>query len=315
MKNKLRAAILLTSISLIAMHIINRILSFFTNKKDTKTLGNSNYFEWRFGKIHYSKQGKGKPVLLVHDLFVGSSSYEWEKIVGSLAKTNTVYTLDLLGCGHSEKPAITFTNYMYVELLNDFISEHIKEKVSIIATGTSCSLALMSCHMNENLYDKVMIVNPEQLYLSKQIPSQLTKGAKLILDAPIVGTFIYNAIFTKSHIEKILHNNFYSNGYLVSNKTISSYYHSAHIGDGNGKYLYSSQVGKYLNANVENAIASTNLSIYLILGTNIPGKSELIHSYVQLNASIEVVEVNNSKQLPQLENPAEFVENVTLFLS
>ena len=81
----------------------------------------SNYYNWRFGKIYYTKQGTGSPVLLIHDLTIYSSAYEWEALVKQLEKNHTVYCIDLPGCGRSDKQHITYTNYLYVQAISDFI--------------------------------------------------------------------------------------------------------------------------------------------------------------------------------------------------
>jgi pimeloyl-ACP methyl ester carboxylesterase len=53
--------------------------------------------------IHYLQQGSGKPLILVHG-FAGST-YTWRKLMPLLADRYTVYALDLLGFGLSDKPA------------------------------------------------------------------------------------------------------------------------------------------------------------------------------------------------------------------
>jgi pimeloyl-ACP methyl ester carboxylesterase len=52
--------------------------------------------------IHYLQQGSGKPLVLVHG-FAGST-YTWRKLIPLLADHYTVYALDLLGFGLSDKP-------------------------------------------------------------------------------------------------------------------------------------------------------------------------------------------------------------------
>lgn len=52
--------------------------------------------------IHYIKQGKGKPLILVHG-FAGST-YTWRHLVPLLTDDYTVYALDVLGFGLSDKP-------------------------------------------------------------------------------------------------------------------------------------------------------------------------------------------------------------------
>ena len=62
-------------------------------------------------------------MLLLHDLHCASSGREWQYIEDTLAQDHTVYTLDLLGCGRSDKPAITYTNFLYVQLIVTFIKQ------------------------------------------------------------------------------------------------------------------------------------------------------------------------------------------------
>lgn len=90
------------------------------------------YYHWKYGNIYYTKSGKGKPVLLIHDLDPTASSYEWKAVTKKLAENHTVYAIDLLGCGRSEKPNMTYTNYLYVQLMNEFISNVINEKQMLL---------------------------------------------------------------------------------------------------------------------------------------------------------------------------------------
>ena len=52
--------------------------------------------------IHYLKQGEGTPLILVHGF--ACSTYTWRKLIPLLADQYTVYALDLLGFGLSDKP-------------------------------------------------------------------------------------------------------------------------------------------------------------------------------------------------------------------
>lgn len=70
----------------------------------------------------------------------GASGYEWNAVENQLATEHTVYTIDLLGCGRSEKAEITYTNFVFVQLLCDFVKNVIHEETDIIASGFSGSL-------------------------------------------------------------------------------------------------------------------------------------------------------------------------------
>ena len=66
-----------------------------------------------------------------------------------------VYTIDLLGCGRSEKLNMTYTNYLYVQLISDFIKSEIGHRVNVIATGEAASIPVMACANNPELFDPV----------------------------------------------------------------------------------------------------------------------------------------------------------------
>ncbi len=83
-----------------------------------------------------------------------SSGVEWKKVAAILAEKHTVYTVDLLGCGRSEKPNITYTNFLYVQMLTDFIKHIIGEKADVVATGESVAIAVMACGNDENVIGK-----------------------------------------------------------------------------------------------------------------------------------------------------------------
>ena len=55
--------------------------------------------------------------------------------------------MDLLGCGCSDRPKITYTNFLYVQLITDFIKAVIKQPTDVLTSGLSGSFAVMACKM------------------------------------------------------------------------------------------------------------------------------------------------------------------------
>lgn len=64
---------------------------------------NSQFIHVSGRMLHFEKYGQGKPVVLVHG-FAGST-YTWRNLIPLLAQQYTVYAVDLLGFGLSDKPA------------------------------------------------------------------------------------------------------------------------------------------------------------------------------------------------------------------
>src|SRR5215203_3772166 len=72
------------------------------NAYEVESAPDTEYLELEGSWIRYNVIGGGPPVLLVHGWL--SSSSIWEQLAPRLAQRFTVYTLDLVGFGESDKP-------------------------------------------------------------------------------------------------------------------------------------------------------------------------------------------------------------------
>ena len=185
------------------IHIANRFIDATSQLKDMLEQPHSKTYDWRFGKIHYTKQGHGAPLLLVHDMMPGASGYEWSSVEKQLATEHTVYTLDLLGCGRSEKPDITYTNFVYAQLLCDFAKNVIQQETDVIASGFSGSFAIMAYRNNSDYFRKIMLVNPPSLSSLKQAPCEDNKLFKRLIEFPVFGTLIYHIACSRETISSL----------------------------------------------------------------------------------------------------------------
>lgn len=314
MKKQVRNFLLLTTMTTISIYGINKAISVSSVMKNLLKTDGGKFYTWRYGDIYYTKQGKGSPVLLIHDLHPAASSYEWDKCVRQLAKNHTVYALDLLGCGRSDKPNMTYSNYLFVQLITDFIKNIIGEKTDIVVTGESSSFTLMACNMNPEQFNKIIVINPSDLKELCATPSKDKNALKFLIDMPIIGTLIYNIVFTEKNISKLFSDKYYYKEHLVPTKTTDVYYESAHLQNSHGKYLLSSIKANYTNINIVHALKKINNSIYLIGSKGLDNINEVINSYVAYNPAIEASYVETSKYLPQLEVPEKLMNILNLYL-
>ena len=91
-KHKILTLAALTTIAAGVIHLTNRVIVASSQLKEMLDFSNHNYYNWRFGKIYYTKKGKGSPLLLIHDTMPGASGYECSRVEDQLAQENTVYT-------------------------------------------------------------------------------------------------------------------------------------------------------------------------------------------------------------------------------
>ena len=315
MKYKIKNSIVLTSIALFATHLINRFLSATAVVKNLLKSHMGYRFSWRFGNVFYSKTGSGSPLLLIHDLDPSSSSYEWNELIQKLSKTHTVYAIDLLGCGRSDKPNMTYTNYVYVQLISDFIRHVIRAKTDVAVTGLSSSFIIMACYNDPSLFNKIIIINPESIARLNMIPNRKSKIAKFILELPVVGTTVYHILTSRKKLEYAFTEEYLFNPFRLQMKYLDSYYEAAHFNQSNGKYLLSSKKGLFLNFNIVKALHEINNSIFILYGDHLHTARMSSESYARINSSIEIASIKNTKYLPQIEAPEQVMEYMNLFLS
>src|SRR5215207_10680786 len=57
-----------------------------------------------FGEMIYHISGSGDPVVFLHGIYLGASSYEWSKVYPHFTFGREVIVPDLIGFGESESP-------------------------------------------------------------------------------------------------------------------------------------------------------------------------------------------------------------------
>lgn len=311
-KKKLTTCTALIVFATFIAHIINKFIYLMATVDSLLSKRDGNYYEWRFGKIFYTKQGSGTPILLIHDLNVCSSEYEWKKIISELSKTNTVYALDLLGCGKSEKPNITYTNYLYVQLVTDFVKQIIGEKTDVIATGNSGSFVLMACKNDKTIINKIMLINPTSISSLAQNATKKTKILKLLITMPVVGTLLYNILHSKESIEQTCMAEYFYNPHSLDEELIKVYHESSHNENSSSKFLFASIKGRYTNVNIIECLKHLDNSIFIITGEGNPDYQKIAEHYQSYTPSIEIQKIAKTKFLPQLEAPKKVLEQIKL---
>ncbi len=286
------------------MYIMNREVNRRALEKNILKKGDGHYYPWRYGDIYYQKKGSGKtPLLLLHDASSYSSGYEWSQLTPYLSDQYTLYVVDLLGCGRSDKPAMTYTNYLYVELISDFIRDVIQTPAEIVSSGLSASFSVMTCAMHPELISRIVMINPRSLKDLAQVPDYRSRGLAGIMAIPLIGTSVYNLFNARSNLEYILDEKCFFNPFKVRGRLLNACHESSHIGEGSGRFLQASLDGRYLNWNINRVVADLSIPVLIITGQKLNKADKIVKGYTKLNACIRTASVSSSKVFPQLEEP------------
>lgn len=307
-RNTLKKIVVAAVVVGTAMHVANEYIMKIATSKDLMKKDDGNFYSFKYGDVFYKVSGEGKPVLLIHDLNECSSGIEWFYLEKKLAKTNKVYTIDLLGCGRSDKPKLVYNNFLYVQLITDFIKNVIGEPADIIATGKSVAPAVMSAKLSEEWIDRMLFINPADLSELNEMPDSMSKIRKAVLTCPILGTFIYHMMHRKDDIFNLFINDYFSNPNSDFEEISEYYFESAHKNRSGSKYLYASIQGNCLSMNINHGLKVLDKDIIIISGDDYYESDYVPEEYAELNENIECISIMETSYLPQLEAPAKVMD-------
>ena len=289
-----------------AVAINNKIFGNAEKKLDTKNKNTdlkfkSHSYDWKFGEIKYITIGEGSPVLFIHSLLFGTTSEEWSKNILELSKTNKIYLIDLLGYGESERADISYSAYLYVCLINDFITEVIKEPTAVIASNTTATISAMAYIFNPKNFRKLVLISPA-IEGKKYNASELLK--KLPLDFPIFGDLVFNYYNSKKKLEEYI-SKFYSDKSLVTEEKLNSIHAYSHKGYGNNRHLFASYITNKFDIGTETSLPEIEIPVLLVYGEDYPKANELAKKAKELNPKVSV-EILGGKNFPNEEDPSRF---------
>lgn len=307
-KNTFKKAIATGVVIGTGLHLANEYISQISTAKDLLKKDNGKFYSSKYGDIFYKVSGKGKPVLLIHDINESSSGIEWFYLEKKLSKDHQVYTIDLLGCGRSDKPKLVYNSFLYVQILTDFIKDVIDAPTDLIATGNSVAPVIMSAKLCGKLIDRIMLINPADLVYLSDTPDNLSKIKKGFFTCPIIGTFAYHFLHSKDAIFTDFMDKYFSNPQGNFKEFSEYYYESAHRNKSGAKYLYASIQGGFLNMNIYHGLKSLDKDIILVSGEDFYESEYVPEDYAKINKNIECISILETSYLPQLEAPAKLME-------
>ena len=303
MKKSTKCILFTLGVSVATIYAYNKFVEETASQKNLLSDKDGQYYSWKYGNIFYTKTGSGSPLMLIHDTDASASSVEWNKLLHRLTKNHTVYTIDLLGCGRSDKPALEYTNYLYVQMIQAFMKDVIQEKTTVIASNISASFVIMANHIDDSLFEKIILINPASLKQLDMIPDELSKVKKTIIQLPFVGTFVYNMMNSAQRIDESFRTKYVTRPQLISSSMEDIYYEAAHKNGSNGRYLYSSLLGNYVNNSITHAVKSISTPTLIIGSVEMKRYALALDDYHKVNTNLDIVRITNGSLYPHMEIP------------
>ncbi len=154
-------------------------------------------FQWNQQRysIAYDTIGQGKPVLLLPAFSTVSSRWEMEGIAERIADRYQAITLDWLGFGESDRPALDYQPALLHQVLQAFVQETVSEPVAIVAAGHAAGYALQLSQQQPQTCSCLVLVAPTWRgpLPTMGAPQSLAGAVRQLMRSPVVGQALYEA--------------------------------------------------------------------------------------------------------------------------
>src|SRR5918993_2035128 len=190
--------------------------------------GEVRYYRWRGEDLAYSVAGEGAPLLLVHGVYAGASSFEFRKNFEELSKSFRVYALDLLGCGMSERPSRRYGPEDVTSQVEDFVRDEIGGSAHLVASSLTAALVVPAAVRSPRLFKKLVLVCPTGFGTLDRPSGRLGDAVLGLFRAPILGDTLYHALVSRAGIRYYLENMAYHDPALVTEAVVDDYHRSGH---------------------------------------------------------------------------------------
>ena len=271
---------------------------------------------WRGHEIFATAAGAGSPVLLVHGISVGASSYEFRHLARLLAQRHRVIAIDLLGCGLSDKPNLDYASDLFVEQIADALHELAGEPAAIVASSLGAAFAIRAAARTPERVARLAVICPAG------VNGELTSGPRgadaalaALLRAPLLGEGTYNTLASKSAIRSFLRREAYADRDHVTPEIVDHYYAVAH--QPGARFVPAAFVGHALDCDVARDLPFLNLPLLVLWGycTRSVAPRANADDVVRLARNAQLVTFANSALLPHDEEPEAAAAALESFLA
>ncbi|MGF1473463.1 MAG: alpha/beta fold hydrolase [Rubrobacteraceae bacterium] len=210
--------------------------------------GETRYYRWGGQDLAYTVAGEGEPLLMVHGIYAGASSFEFRKNFDELSRTFRVYALDLLGCGLSERPRRRYEPADITSQIEDFAREEIGAPAHLVSSSLSAALSMPAAVRSPRLFKKLVLICPTGYATLGQPSGLLGDAIYALFLAPVLGNSLYHLIVSRRGLGYYLKRMTYHDPNLVTDDLVESYYRIGH--QPGAKYLPAAFASGKLNQGV-----------------------------------------------------------------
>jgi pimeloyl-ACP methyl ester carboxylesterase len=298
-----------------ALAAVNAAIRRSASDPDDSALGGTaRFFPWKRGRIFYKEAGltnPGVPIVFVHGIGAGVSSFMWRKNFDELAHDFPVYAFDLLGFGFSDKPAAAqYSANLYVELISDFIREVVGGPVNVVASSLAASYVVCVAEEHPELVNALVLNTPAGYDTLNARPGMAGAAFYGLLQSPVLGTSFYNVMASERSIRDYARRTLFYDYRRVTDRLVANLYATSH--QPGAQHAIAAFVSGYLNVDMRAAFSRLGQRTVLVWGkqdqTNPVSNADAL---LGLNSRAELMVFDFCRAMPEQEHPEKFNELVS----
>ncbi len=221
---------------------------------------------WRGFEIFATEAGEGSPVLLVHGITPGGSSYEYRRLFPLLAQRHRVIAFDLLGCGLSDRPRRAYTAELFVEQICDAIDALCGEPASVVGSSHGAAFAVRAATRADGRIARLAAIAPTG------VSAPAERGAvTAFIRTPLLGETAFNVLASRPAIRWMLEHTVYGDAAHVTNDVVDQYYAVAH--QPGARYVPAALLGGALACDVARDLPFLDVPLAVLWGENAPASN------------------------------------------
>lgn len=293
-----------------ALAALNAAIRRNASEPDDSALGGeAHFFRWKHGRVFYKTAGAenpGLPLVFIHGVGAGASSFMWRKNFDDLARDFRVYALDLLGFGFSDKPAAaSYSADLYVELITDFIREVSGYPANVIASSLGAAYAIRVADEHPELINSLVLNGPAGADALNRRPGMAGAAFYGLLQSPVLGTSFYNVMASERSIRDYARDNLFYDHRRVTDRLVANLYATSH--QSGAQHAIAAFLSGYLNTDTQSPFSRLTQPIVLVWGkqdaTTPLGKGL---SLQELNPRARLEVFDYCRMMPEQEQPEKF---------
>jgi len=289
---------------------LNAVIQRNASEPDESALGGeAHFFRWKHGRVFYKASGADNarpPLVFVHGVGAGSSSFMWRKNFDELARDFRVFAFDLLGFGFSDKPAVaSYSADLYVELITDFIREVSGCPANVIASSLGAAYAIRVADEHPDLIKALILNGPTSSDTLNRRPGMAGAAFYGLLQSPVLGTSFYNVMASERSIRDYARAHLFYDHRRVTDRLVANLYATSH--QPGAQHAIAAFLSGYLNTDTRSPFSRLTQPIVLVWGkqdATTPLEKGVALEELNPRATLEVFDY--CRMMPEQEQPEKF---------